>query len=635
METKVFDNVLFADHLQKLDDNYEIIKFKENAIKDVFAYNNKNLEYTVIASSKYGLRLILNFYNINDISEQEQFLEVYENFEFFKKQAKEEKSKFKNHNKLDLEVFCYFPNLEKSYFDAGFLDDEFSQLVKEINNITDGNIITKLTNINSIKVLFDNYEYKSSNEILKEESNLISIWSLFTLDTVIDNNSPLLYEKSDKEVEGMLARFELDKEQINAVERYNTENRLILAEAGTGKSVILFSKAQRLATLNPDKRFLILTFNKFLSDEYKNKIKYENFKRGKIDVYTFNGFVNKLTNTQHAYDVDLSVVIKDIDQSEIKEYDGIYIDEVQLFKPDWLELCYQTLNSINAGEYTLVLAGDINQSSNTSTFYPWRKTSIPSFKGRSIKLNKVYRATESINNFTKDFIRNIYTLYERLEVEYDSSIYDEASYDVKPWEDGRLRNLTLNDYDDVVFFNTSYNKKVEVPNRMEEISLKIKALEEKNIDIRELVVLFSTRLKYGVEYIKVLEEELDKQNISYVSTDESINKDNENSNDNNDRVRYQNIKERLAIVSAQKCTGLDFNQVIVIGLDTLVNHTDYKTKNIEDISIDIDEELLKERISLMYIQLTRARKKLYIEIPAWFTYSFSVNNPFRLLLLGD
>lgn len=62
--------------------------------------------------------------------------------------------------------------------------------------------------------------------------------------------------------------FRLDREQINIVNKISKGDQLILACAGSGKSVLLISKCFKAARANPDKQFLITCYNDNLHSLY-------------------------------------------------------------------------------------------------------------------------------------------------------------------------------------------------------------------------------------------------------------------------------------------------------------------------------------------------------------------------------
>ena len=62
--------------------------------------------------------------------------------------------------------------------------------------------------------------------------------------------------------------FRLEPEQVNIVNKMTKGDQLILACAGSGKSVLLIAKCFKAARMNPDKKFLITCYNRNLQSLY-------------------------------------------------------------------------------------------------------------------------------------------------------------------------------------------------------------------------------------------------------------------------------------------------------------------------------------------------------------------------------
>ena len=60
--------------------------------------------------------------------------------------------------------------------------------------------------------------------------------------------------------------YRLDKKQIDIINKIAKGNQLILACAGSGKSVLLIAKCFKLASLNPSEQFLITCYNRNLNN---------------------------------------------------------------------------------------------------------------------------------------------------------------------------------------------------------------------------------------------------------------------------------------------------------------------------------------------------------------------------------
>lgn len=93
--------------------------------------------------------------------------------------------------------------------------------------------------------------------------------------------------------------IELDDEQIRILDELN-ERTYIEATAGTGKSVLLLTKAYMMAKANPDKNFLLVCFNSKLCEEIENESKYKNQQIENLQIRTFDKFIQEnFSNTNN------------------------------------------------------------------------------------------------------------------------------------------------------------------------------------------------------------------------------------------------------------------------------------------------------------------------------------------------
>ena len=82
--------------------------------------------------------------------------------------------------------------------------------------------------------------------------------------------------------------YRLEKEQINIVNSILKGNQLILACAGSGKSVILIAKCFKAARMNPAKKFLITCKSKQLVYLYNWYIDRAGLKERNVECMTFH-----------------------------------------------------------------------------------------------------------------------------------------------------------------------------------------------------------------------------------------------------------------------------------------------------------------------------------------------------------
>ena len=89
--------------------------------------------------------------------------------------------------------------------------------------------------------------------------------------------------------------FFLDDYQVGLVNDMGKGHRVILANPGAGKSVLLLSKAFKNASLYKDSRVLLTCFNNNLADAYNFKRACANFGNNRnLYIMTFHKLVNKL-----------------------------------------------------------------------------------------------------------------------------------------------------------------------------------------------------------------------------------------------------------------------------------------------------------------------------------------------------
>jgi len=622
-----------------------IIRYKTSVSKILFNYSNYAINYSFILSIKYGIHIFVSY--PDSIEELEDNLaSIIDSYDNFAKVAHQQLSKLEIRKKYDITIHAHFPNLGERYFTANLFSNTITNEAADYLKEEIPNICSNLSGVNEFIKIVKSSKHIHNNFTIGNKENNLEIISILTNDTCADMAELKgLSGNTNKNsrLENMLKRFELDEDQIREIETKNSENRIILAEAGTGKSVILFAKAQRIAALNPGNRILMLAYNKYLVEETKRKREFENIKESEMYIFTLDKFLQNLVSKHcpekkfDSYDKDAEIESLNHVIDQIDKYDAIYIDEIQQFESNWIDFIFNLLKSHEKEKYSFVICGDINQSSSNSKKIPsWKKADLPSFQGRRISLQKKYRSTESINRFNDELVKNIYTLYSRNKLEIMSELEGEETYRITKRENDELIDLTESEYEDVCFFTTRkepYNAPEDGETlRDKDILDKLKQIQNDGHDLREFIILYPAQKCYGKEYIKQLEEQLKESEIDFYSTREQ--QDLEDSSE--EYITYEKIKNHLTITTIDRCVGLDFKYVVVIGLDTLGTNPNRNRRNSryeQDIK-NLDYEIFRRHISLLYVALTRAKHKLFVEIPGNFVNG-QKDNMFRKIILGD
>ena len=219
--------------------------------------------------------------------------------------------------------------------------------------------------------------------------------------------------------------YRLDNQQINLVNRLTKGNQLILACAGSGKSVLLISKCFKLASLNPDQTFLITCYNRNLYHYYQWAIAQAGFTHKNVRCLTFYGLCKHLLDrnrlpsptqdglrhgTPEYYTRLFDTVNTALAEGKITDrFYGIFIDEVQIFKPEWYRFCFNLLSSKNADDHVFVIAGDKSQDIKNNIkkgTAPWQGggAQYPEYRGKTLHLKTNYRNSRQINQAVQRFV---------------------------------------------------------------------------------------------------------------------------------------------------------------------------------------------------------------------------------------
>ena len=179
--------------------------------------------------------------------------------------------------------------------------------------------------------------------------------------------------------------YMLDESQIDYINKIKKGDQLIVACAGSGKSVILISKCFKVAGLNPDKRFLITGYNRNLVSYFRWLIDSAGFSTNNVECLTYDKLCVKLLQENSIkvpstiggdYTKVRDAFIQNVNAGRIKSrYYGVFIDEVQMFEPEWYRSCYQLVENKNSDEHFFVICGDKSQSvkkSIKSGKAPWQ-----------------------------------------------------------------------------------------------------------------------------------------------------------------------------------------------------------------------------------------------------------------------
>ena len=403
--------------------------------------------------------------------------------------------------------------------------------------------------------------------------------------------------------------FELDDYQVAQVNNMGRGHRVILANAGAGKSVLLLSKAFKYAGMYKNSNILLTCYNNNLADSYrfkKNCAGITSDTRRKLYILTLHKLVGKLfkecvgkTIDSYPTDEQIQECIELIKSNQISlRFKAIFIDEVQIFTPQYLELCYLLLEKND--DALFLMAGDLNQTVRSQSRRgdaPWKKIADGQldFTGRVRYIEKNYRNSPEISAFLNRMLVYMNGYLSR----FNMINIDEFEYD--SFGEGINKNIALNIRTGI----NRYNIKNEVKDAVKEI------VEKYHIAYSEIAILYPMKehklFKYNIQYW--IKEALNEENMpySFIST-----------SDDGLKVSYSN-SSGIVLSSIDSSLGLDFRAVILTGLFpfTYVFDSNGRYKNLKGWNTlktlsDDEKESAQIQMRKIYTACSRARELLYV-----------------------
>ena len=471
------------------------------------------------------------------------------------------------------------------------------------------NLVNDRFNLNSI---FDNVQrnfFSGFNETMKK----------YILQIIHPEYVTISFERKESlnnnEVVQNFIPYELDDKQLKYINSINKGHYLFLANAGTGKSVLLLSKAFRLANSDVTRhRVLITCYNNNLSQKYNDQAHYSGISRQKnLIIMTFHKLLLEIANEAglekfQLYtngELDYELVEKKIREyilknSKIKKFNAIFVDEVQLLTSEQLDLLYSLLDDSEKDNY-FYLYGDLNQDvsryKRKGTASWQNMNSITNFTGRVKYLDINYRNTYQINQYLKTFLNymnaNLKEIGAKIsdkDVKFDSST---LTYGTIPMIVNQKNKNGDLDYQKIVEYIVKYRK-------------------DNDLNFDDIAVIFPYRQAKLLEYVveENIREYLNKNNISYSFIVDS--------NENN-RTKL-NQSYGIKISTMESTLGLDFKAVFLIGLRPLeymkTSKNKFISRKFKNPNNDFKKEDLIEYYSknsrLLYAAASRAKEHLVI-----------------------
>lgn len=345
----------------------------------------------------------------------------------------------------------------------------------------------------------------------------------------------------------------LDKEQESFAKKMPYGHYMVTGVPGSGKTVILITRAIHLIKEHPEWNIAILTYNKSLEYKINEQIQLinEQFKKNEefmgkihienIQVMTFHSKAWKLVPSAR----ELQITMKKNGQSDefwentlpnlafknVKPmYDAVLIDEYQDFRDNWIQLCIKlckkhlyTKGNVTLEGINLFLAGDRLQSIYNAKAQNWASLGI-SMRGRSKLLKTTYRTGKASSKLALKFLEQVPQLKEEVRNFYKEENENEVNIQVAgnegevQFKEGDIVNLLIQllaqtdyKYEDIliIYPTDKIGDKIlnSVPSDMRSNMRKVK--EQENQVIPNKILMSTYHSSKGLEAKVVILVEVD------------------------------------------------------------------------------------------------------------------------------
>lgn len=374
----------------------------------------------------------------------------------------------------------------------------------------------------------------------------------------------------------------MDLHQENLAKQIGDKNRLIRGVAGSGKTIILASRAKILAKEHPDWKILVLCYNISLANALEQMIIHKLNEPEDLfdfDFTTESGLIQKstkniLVRNFHSWlkyelnirEQDIPYIIEKLEKKEaiLPTYDAVLIDEGQDFEADWLKLVSLL---INEETQSLLIVEDRAQKIYKRKRSYLMDTGL-NFQGRSKILSINYRNTAQIVRFAWDFYKS-------------KSMFK--------------NKVVSRELEGEIIAPQSTKRKgpppmlIKAPSFKEEMLLvasKIKELHDtKKVLFHEVLILYRVKRTHELPVIDIIKWALEKEKLPFYWITE------------NDETKRSFDKEdgKIKISTIDSSKGLDFQAVFIV--------------NVDSMPFPLEEDKERE-VSLLYIGMTRAKEYL-------------------------
>ncbi|MBD2862497.1 3'-5' exonuclease [Paenibacillus oceani] len=376
----------------------------------------------------------------------------------------------------------------------------------------------------------------------------------------------------------------MDLHQENLAKQLGDKHRLIRGVAGSGKTLVLASRAKMLARSHPEWRILVLCYGIPLSRSLKQMIirmmeepedlfdliqdteQQKMCPTGNVEIYNFHEWLRHSIGMK---DQDIPALLDKLEAKEaiVPHYDAILIDEGQDFEPEWLKLLSYCLNP---DTQSLLLVEDRAQSIFKRKASLMQDTGLD-FRGRSKIMSINYRNTAQIVQFAWDFYRKHSELQDKVKQGSFEGI------DIIPPQSTKRKGP-----------HPVIRRCSGLEEEMAFVAEQIFRLQaEHRIPLSEIAVLYRVKSRFDTSYIDIIRKGLESRQLSYTWVTENFET----------KRSFDRSDESIKISTIDSAKGLDFRAVFLVNIESMPHPL---------------EEMEEREVSLFYIGMTRALEWLFL-----------------------
>lgn len=302
--------------------------------------------------------------------------------------------------KVNVKKLVFYTNLSSEYLESK------PELMGRSSRVYDRK---KLRTLTLEDLIFERQNNLSNAEILAVRSVL---FPEIAIPTEISESDEFIEVKDVKA---------LDYEQEEFAKRVPNGHYMVSGIPGSGKTVILLSRALHLAQRYENYSILILTYTKALANKLKHqlslkatdmniseavcsRIEIKNFHKLCYDIVGFNKRVADQSGEKYYSEIWPQDAISGL-KGKSGYYDAVLVDEYQDFHVDWFELCKRICKKNEDGQENLFFAGDRLQRIYDITWSSYKEIGI-NIQGRSKLLKTPYRTNQNHLDFALKFLSN-------------------------------------------------------------------------------------------------------------------------------------------------------------------------------------------------------------------------------------